>query len=60
MEASYFLLNGSSGREDVQLMGGVFGVYPVMSAWFQENTSAFSINACCNWAFSSSVRRELA
>ena len=28
MEASYFLLNGSSGWEDVQLMGGALGVYP--------------------------------
>ena len=28
MEASYFLSNGSSGWEDVQLMGGVLGVYP--------------------------------
>ena len=28
MEASYFLLNGSSGWEDVQLMGGALRVYP--------------------------------
>ena len=28
MEASYFLPNGSSGWEDVQLMGGALEVYP--------------------------------
>ena len=28
MEVSYFLPNGSSGWEDVQLVGGVHGVYP--------------------------------
>ena len=27
MEALYFMPNGSSGWEDVQLMGGVLGVY---------------------------------
>ena len=28
MEAPYFLANGSGGWEDVQLVGGVHGVYP--------------------------------
>ena len=28
MEAPYFMQNGSGGWEDVQLVGGVHGVYP--------------------------------
>ena len=59
MEAPYFLSNGSGGWEDVQLMGGITGFIPVMYEWFQVNTSAFTVSACCNWAFSFSVRREL-
>ena len=59
VEAPYSLPNRSGGCEDVQLVGGIHGLIPVMSKWTQANTSVLAFSTSCNWALSSSVRREL-
>ena len=59
VEASYSLLNGSGGWENIQLMGSVHRLILVMSKWVQANTLALAFNTSCNQALSSSVKREL-